>query len=470
MWYIVCGLIGLIVGAAVAWLLAANRAGAAAATAAELRGQLDKAEATCQDLRGSLDAAIQARVKAETDLAQTTQRLIEERRTLEDARARLSDAFKALAGDALGKNNEAFLALAKQTFEKVVVEAKGDLGKRQEAINGLVKPLSESLHKFEEHIRGLEKTRQEAYTSLEGHLKTLTTTQAQLQKETAGLVTALRAPQVRGRWGELTLRRVVELAGMSDHCDFTEQVSVDSAESGRQRPDMIVHLPGEREVVVDSKVSLDAFLEAVEAESEDARKEALKRHARQIRTHMVALAGKAYWQQFDKAPEFAVMFIPGESFFAAAADVDRTLIEDGLEKRVILATPTTLMALLRAVAYGWRQEQVAKNAQEISELGRQLYDRMRILAEHVRGIGNGLERANTAYNSAVGSMEARVMPAARRFKDLGAGTGEDIPPIAPLEVAPRELSLPETDGAEEPDATVATDAAEKPGATEEPPA
>ena len=449
LYYIFCGLIGVIVGAAVAWLLAGKSAGAAAATAAELRGQLDKAEAACLDLREALDEAVQAKVKAETELAQTAQRLTEERRTLDDARTKLSDAFKALAGDALGKNNEAFLALAGQTFEKLVAEAKGDLGKRQEAIDGLVKPLSESLHMFEEHVRGLEKTRQEAYTGLEGHLKTLTTTQAQLQKETAGLVTALRTPQVRGRWGELTLKRVVELAGMSDHCDFTEQVTVESSESGRQRPDMIVHLPGERDVVVDSKVSLDAFLEAVEAADEDARKDALKRHARQIRNHMTSLAGKNYWQQFDKAPEFAVMFIPGESFLAAAADEDRGLIEDGLERRVILATPTTLMALLRAVAYGWRQDQVARGAQEISELGRQLYDRMKVLAEHVRGIGNGLERANAAYNSAVGSIEARVMPAARRFKDLGAGTGDDIPPMSPVEITPRKLSLPETDAADE---------------------
>ncbi len=448
MLYIFCGLVGLIVGAAVAWLLAANRAGAVGATAEALRGQLDAAEATCRELRAALDAAIQAKVKAETELTQATKHFAEERRTLDDARAKLSDAFKALAGEALGKNTEAFLSLAKETFGKVVIEAKGDLGKRQEAIDGLVKPLSESLSKFEEHIRGLEKTRQEAYTGLEGHLKTLTTTQAQLQKETAGLVTALRAPQVRGRWGELTLRRVVELAGMSDHCDFTEQVSVDT-DAGRQRPDMIVHLPGERDVVVDSKVSLDAFLEAVEAPDEDARKAAMKRHARQIRTHMNALAGKSYWQQFDKAPEFAVMFIPGESFFAAAVDMDRSLIEDGLEKRVILATPTTLIALLRAVAYGWRQEQVARNAQEISDLGRELYDRMKKLAEHVRGIGGGLEKANEAYNRAVGSMETRIMPAARRFKDLGAGTGEDIPAISPLEVTPRQLSVPEMDGAQE---------------------
>ena len=444
--YLIGGIVGLIVGALAAWLWSARRAGAAAATAAELRAQLERAESDVGGLRESLDAAAKAQVRAETEAAEVAKRLAEQRKTLEDARTQLGDAFKALAGEALGKNSESFLSLAKQVFEKIVVDAKGDLGKRQEAIHGLVKPLRDSLNKFEEHVRGLEKNRQEAYASLETHLKTLTATNVQLQKETAGLVTALRAPQVRGRWGELTLRRVVELAGMSEHCDFTEQVSVDS-ESGRLRPDMIVHLPSEREIVVDAKVSLDAFLTAASAESEDERAAALTRHARQMRTHMTKLAGKSYWQQFDKAPEFAVMFVPGESFFAAAVDIDRGLIEDGLERRVILATPTTLMALLRAVAYGWRQEQVARNAQEISELGRDLYNRMRVLADHVRSVGDGLRRANAAYNSAVGSLEARVMPAARRFKDLGAGTSDEIPAIAPVEVAPRDLSLPELDAA-----------------------
>lgn len=445
--YLIGGVIGLIVGVLAAWLLAARRAGAAAATAGELRGQLDKAQADRDALRGALDAAAQARVRAETEAQQAAQRLDEQRKTLADARTQLTDAFKALAGEALGKSSESFLNLAKQSFEKIVVDAKGDLGKRQEAIQGLVKPLAESLNKFEEHVRGLEKHRQQAYTSLEAHLKTLTATQTQLQKETAGLVTALRAPQVRGRWGELTLRRVVELAGMSEHCDFTEQVSVDT-DAGRLRPDLIVHLPAEREVVVDAKVSLDAFLTAASAENEEDRKVALTRHARQMRTHMTQLAGKSYWQQFDKAPEFAVMFVPGESFFAAAVDIDHDLIEDGLERRVILATPTTLMALLRAVAYGWRQEQVAQNAREISDLGRQLYDRMRVLADHVRGVGEGLKRANAAYNSAVGSLEARVMPAARRFKDLGAGTSEEVPAITPIESTPREVSLPELEADE----------------------
>ncbi|RLC25191.1 MAG: DNA recombination protein RmuC, partial [Deltaproteobacteria bacterium] len=227
-----------------------------------------------------------------------------------------------------------------------------------------------------------------------------------------------------------------------EHCDFAEQVTADTGE-GRQRPDLIVRLPVEREIVVDAKVSLEAYLDAIAAESDDERKRAMARHAAQVRSHMNALADKRYWAQFTKAPEFVVMFIPGESFFGAAVDADHSLIEDGLERRVVLATPTTLIALLRAVAYGWRQEQVARNAREISDLGRQLYERMRILAEHIGNIGKGLGKANEAYNKAVGSMEARVLPAARRFKDLGAAPGADVPLVQQIETTPRALTASE---------------------------
>src|SRR3972149_7025536 len=435
--YVAGIVIGLLAGAALAWLITTKRAqselvskvgeadrkiaaaetktASAEATGTEVRRQYEevrrKAETDFQELRVQLSSESEARVRAETEKGELAQRLEDEKRLLAEAREKLTDTFKALASTTLEDSNKAFLSLAKETFDKVLAEAKGDLGKRQEAINGLVKPLAESLKTFDEHVRNLENTRQQAYTSLESNLKGLTESQEKLQKETANLVTALRTPQIRGRWGEMTLKRVVELAGMSEHCDFTEQLSV-STDQGRIRPDLIVHLPAGREIVVDAKVSLEAYLDALSAESEQGRKEALTRHAAQIRSHMSALSARSYWEQFDKAPEFVVMFIPGESFFAAAAVADH-----------------------------WKQEQIAENAKAISELGKQLYERMRTLAEHISNIGNGLEKASGAYNSAVGSLENRVRPAARRFKELGAASGDEIAVIEPVDTQPRQLTV-----------------------------
>lgn len=453
---------GVIFGGIVAWLLAVtrirgqfesrieeasrrandagNRASGLEGTITELRAQTRSAAADFETLRLKLEAAQHDKVKAETELSEVTLHLQEERKLLEEAKSKLTDAFKAIASDTLDNTNASFLRLARETFDKVLAEAKGDLGKNQEALKGLVSPLSEHLKAYDDHVRAIEKSAQDAYSGLTEQLRAVSSGQTQLQKETSNLVTALRKPQVRGRWGEMTLRRVAELAGMCDRCDFSEQVSTDS-EAGRLRPDLIVHLPADREVIVDAKVSLEAYLDALSADSEDKRKEAMSRHAAQVRTHMNSLADKNYWAQFARAPEFVVMFIPGESFFGAAVDMDGDLIEDGLKRGVVLATPTTLIALLKAVAYGWRQEQVAKNAQEISELGRQLHERMRTLAEHVAAVGKGLEKANSAYNSAVGSMEGRVMSSARRFKDLGAATGEDIPVIQPVQASIRAVTL-----------------------------
>jgi len=457
--------VGLAVGAIVVWAItrkryselseravnADTRAATAEAMSSERQRQLDEVKRERDTLRVSLSTESQARVTAETEKREAYQRLEDEKKLLAEAEKKLTDTFKALASTTLDASTKAFLELANATFAKVVEEAKGDLGKREEAIKGLVKPLAESLQSFETHVQGLEKARAEAYGNLDTQLKSLAGTSQQLQKETTSLVTALRTPQVRGRWGEVTLKRVVELAGMSEHCDFSEQVSV-STETGRLRPDLIVHLPASRDIVVDAKVALDAYIEAVSASTDDQRTAALARHAKQMRSHMDALSAKSYWQQFDKAPEFVVMFVPGESFFAAAVDCDHDLIEDGMAKQVILATPTTLISLLKAVAYGWRQEQITENAKAVSELGRQLYERMATLAEHIDGVGSGLKTATEAYNRAIGSIEARVLPAARRFRDLGVTTGPEISTIEPVDVETRRIDAPETRGENTPEA------------------
>ncbi|MBI2855282.1 MAG: DNA recombination protein RmuC [Chloroflexi bacterium] len=354
-----------------------------------------------------------------------------------------SDTFKAVAADALRDNNEMFLALARQTLETVLEGAKGDLGKREQAIEGVVRPLQESLQRYERQIQSIEERRQKVEGGLETQLKSIAETHQQLQKETNNLVNALRTPQVRGRWGELTLRRVAELAGMVDHCDFREQVSF-SAEDGRERPDMVVYLPNSRQVVVDAKVSLDAYLQAIEATSEEDRRTALERHARQIRDHMNRLASKSYMDRLESTPDFVVMFIPGEPFIAAAVQHHPTLIEEGMEKRIVIATPTTLVALLKAVAYGWQEEQLTRNARQIGEMARELYDRTGILVGHLHDVGGGLGKALDSYNRAVGSLENRWLPWARRIKDLGGASEKDIPTLQPVTQTPRVLIAPET--------------------------
>jgi len=288
----------------------------------------------------------------------------------------------------------------------------------------------------------MERARQSAYGGLDQHLKTLAQAHERLQQETGNLVKALRSPQVRGQWGEITLKRVVELAGMVEHCDFREQETV-QGETGRLRPDMIIQLPAGRQIVVDAKTVLAAYLEAVEAQDDEVRRERLRQHATQVRARMDQLSAKAYWSQFAQAPEFVVLFLPGEQFLGAALEYDRTLIEEGFAKKVVIATPTTLIALLRAVAYGWRQEQLAENAQAISALGKDLFERMAVLAEYLSDVGASLNKSVTAYNKAVGSLEARVLPSARRFKDLGIGSEKDIPKLESLEQAPRPV--PEVD-------------------------
>jgi DNA recombination protein RmuC len=357
----------------------------------------------------------------------------------------LKHTFNSLAADALRDNNAQFIRLAQENLEKLHIRSAGELNKREQAIEGLVKPIREALEKTESQVRKMESDRQQAHGALTRHLETIAESHKTLQGETRNLVQALRRPEVRGQWGELTLKRLAELAGMVEHCDFYEQVSAETG-SGKQRPDMVVRMPDRREIIVDAKTPLDAYLSAVEASDDKERTRLLEDHVRNVRARIRELAGKAYWKQFRHSPDFVVLFIPGDQFLGAALDMDHTLIEDALSQQVILATPTSFVALLRAVAYGWRQETLAENAEAIREVGEEMYGRLTTFAEHLSKLGRSLGNSVEAYNRAVGSYDTRILPGVKKFTEMGVASKKESPRLEQVERSVRQLGSYEEPG------------------------
>ena len=377
------------------------------------------------------------------DELELERRMIAERDVaLQTMNATMKDSFSSMAAAALRNNNEQFLHLARENLGALQTRADSELAKREQAVENLVRPIREALEKNEQQAHRMEAERREAQGALTRQLEMLAESHRLLQGETRNLVQALRRPEVRGQWGEMTLRRLAELAGMVDHCDFLEQESVD-AEAGRLRPDMVIRLPDRRDIVVDAKTPLDAYLTAVEASDEQTRKTQLERHARNVRQRVRELAGKAYWNQFSDSPDFVVLFIPGEQFLAAALEIDHKLLEEALAQQVILATPSSFVALLRAVAYGWRQEALAKNAEVIREIGQDLYTRLTTFSEHLAKLGRSLDSSVDSFNRAVGSFDNRVLPGARRFVELGIQTRKPIPEPDQIEHGTRRVEARE---------------------------
>lgn len=355
----------------------------------------------------------------------------------------LKDTFNSLAGDALKHNTAQFLQLARENMKQFQIKAEGDLTQKEKAIEGLVKPIRDALDKTEGEMRRMENDRKQAQGALTQHLESIAESHKLLQSETRNLVQALRRPEIRGQWGELTLKRLAELAGMVEHCDFQEQKSVQTDE-GQQRPDMVVRMPDKREIVVDAKTPLDAYLSAVECTDDNERKSHLKRHARNVRARIKELSSKAYWRQFKFSPDFVVLFIPGDQFLSAALECEHSLIEDALSQNVILATPTSFVALLRAVAYGWRQEALAENAEIIRELGQEMYGRLATFAEHLSKLGRSLDNSVDTFNKAVGSYDSRILPGARKFTELGISAKKEAPRVEQIERATRLIDPQDT--------------------------
>jgi DNA recombination protein RmuC len=455
---------GALVGAVVAWLALRGRShrafddGRASSTAelAALQERIAAKDRELEKLQVTFDAGVLDGDRLREDNSRLLADLEGERRAAHERNEsfkrvteELAEKFKALSRDALKDNNQEFLNLARATLERFQVSAKGDLEQRQQAIDQIVTPLKESLEKVDGKIAEMERMRAGAYSGLIEQVKTLAASHQSLQAETNNLVKALRTPHVRGRWGEIQLRRVVELAGMIQYCDFSEQETI-SNEDGRIRPDVIVRLPGNRTIVVDAKVPFEAFYESISTADDAIRLERLKEHARLVRVHIGALSRKSYWETVQPTPEFVLLFLPGESFYSAALEQDPKLIEDGINQKVIIATPTTLIALLKAISYGWQQEQRAANADEVGKLGKELYDRLRTFLSHFSDIGKNLDRALESYNKGAASLDRRVLVTARRLKERNAISGEEIETPDLIDKRTRPLSL--DDGGLFPDA------------------
>jgi len=440
----VLAIAGLILGGAIGALAFSRKAKVALAVAqqrlVDFTQQLDAEKAQTQTLRDSLAQSERNLAAAHAEVAAAERNLTEQRQLIVDAQEQLRIAFSSASAEALARNNETFLQLARERFATISAEATGSLDQRKEQIDALLKPMRELMNQYQVRVGEIEKSRVESYSMLREQLGSLAETQRTLNAQTSQLVTALSRPTVRGQWGEISLRRLVELAGLSNRCDFFEQESVET-EQGRLKPDLVVKLPGQRDIVVDCKTCFDAFLDAAAATDDDTRRVHLQRHAQQVRSRARDLSGKSYWSQFPRSPEYVIMFLPGEAFLYAAVENDPSLVEDCIRNKVLIATPTTLIALLKTIEFGWRQEEISENAEQIKSLGMELYERIGIVLGHISRLGTSLTTAVTTYNTMLGSLETRVISTTRKMGELGARTDKELPLIEPIEKIPREVQM-----------------------------